>query len=480
MMQRLWRDSVVYGLATVFSRGLGIILIPLYTRILPPADYGALDMITVVAALVTLVVPLEIGQGLARLWSDEATDAGRRRLAGTTFWFTAAMYALFLAGALLLSPWITWRLLASDGYLAAMQIGLVLMMSNGLLFALQNQLRFELRSKEYAWISVLYGVLVAGLGALLGGGLGFGLVGVLGGQVIGAVLSCVIAYRVLHASMDVTIDRAKLKQLLPFSWPLVFSSIAVYLSLYANRLVLNALSSLDSVGLFAVGQRVASLITLMIVGVQGALTPLIYAHYKEPATPAMLARIFSAFVAVSLLACLGLALFAPELVRIFAPPIYAPAAGLVAILAPACLLSQMYIFSPGIALEKKTHWQFAVCLVGAVLCVGLSALLVPWLGGAGAAWASLLSAAGFLLVWMVVGQRWYPVPFDWQRIMAGFALLVAGILAGQFLQGLSMSLLGSLLLRAVLLPIMALGLLLLGLVDIGAIRQALRRRRAAS
>lgn len=464
MMQRLWRDSLIYGVAIVFSRGLPILLVPFYTRILSPADFGALDITTVLAALVALLVPLEIGQGLARHWSEESSAEGRRRLAGTSFWFTAVMFGGFLLLALALSPWLTLQLLSSPHYLHAMQIALVLMVGNGLLFSLQNQLRFELRSREFAQVSLVYGLLFTGLGLLLGGGLGLGLEGVLAGQALGAALACGFAYWLLRDSMAFGVDPGRLRMLLLFSWPLVLSGIGTYLSLYANRLILNAMTSLEVVGLFAVGQRVASIVGLMIVGVQGALTPLIYAHYTESATPATLARIFSGFVGVALLACLGLALFAPELIRLFAPPAYAPAAGLVALLAPAALLSQMYVFAPGIALGKKTGWQLLVFCASAAVCLVLSYLLVPRMGAEGAAWAALASSVVFLWLWFAVSQRWYGVPFQWGRLAVALAGFLALLVAGQTLQALPFW--SGLLARAGLLAAMGLVVAGAGLVDV--------------
>ena len=46
----------------------------------------------------------------------------------------------------------------------------------------------------------------------------------------------------------------------------------------------------------------------------------------------------------------------------------------VGVLAPSLLLSQMYIFAPGIAIAKKTHWQLWVTLLSAAASVAIASV----------------------------------------------------------------------------------------------------------
>lgn len=479
MIKALLRDSLVYGLATILSRGLVILTVPFYTRLLPAADFGVLDLILTLGVLINLTVPLEVGQGLARFWLEASPGEDRQRLAGTALWFSVVMYGLFVAVALLASPWLNEWLGFSDRHLPALQLGVLLVACNGLFFSLQNQFRWELRSLEYAWTSFLYALLLLVLGIGLAGPLGFGLEGVLAGQLLAALVAGAFTCWRLRNLLSLVIDFRQLRTLLTFSWPLVFSGVATYLSLYANRLILNALTSLEVVGLFAVGSRVASLAALTIVGIQGALTPLVYAHHQEPETPGKLATIFSAFVGLALLTCLGAGLFAPELVRLFAPPAYASAAGLVAILAPALLLAQMYVFAPGIPLGKKTHWQLLVFVLSAIVCVGLSYLLIPALGAAGAAWSALGSSLVFFVSWVALSQRLYPIPFQWGRIAAASGGFLACLAVGLWLEGLALASWEGLVARGLLLAVLALVVVAAGLVNVRQLMGQLRRKAAA-
>ena len=97
--------------------------------------------------------------------------------------------------------------------------------------------------------------------------------------------------------------------------------------------MLNALATLEDVGCSASPAALAGVVTLVLIGVQGALTPLVYAHHHEPQTPARLARLLEGFSGVALAACLALGLFGAELMALLATPEYAAAAPLLGWLA---------------------------------------------------------------------------------------------------------------------------------------------------
>ena len=72
MIREFIKSSSVYSVPSLISQGISFLLIPIYTRILNPSDYGFLDLIIVFATLANLTVPLQISQGLAFfLWKRD-------------------------------------------------------------------------------------------------------------------------------------------------------------------------------------------------------------------------------------------------------------------------------------------------------------------------------------------------------------------------------------------------------------------------
>lgn len=450
MIKEVLRDSAIYGAASILSRGLSLLVLPIYTRVLGPADFGALDMIMTFGALANLVVAFEVSQGLARYWPDCETAREKKRLASSVWWFSIAMYSLFLVCALCWADWINKYLLGEVRLVPVLRIGIVFVCFNGIFSLLQNQFRWELRSKDYAVISLIYSFLTLGLGAFFSYGLGLGLMGILWGQTAATAISLGVAWWKLRESFLFEIDFEYLRRMLNFSIPLVPSALATFISLYINRLTLNAMGSLGDVGLFGIGNRIASIITLLIIGIQGALTPLIYLHYQDPNTPKNLAKLLEWFLALALLGCLFLGLFSQEILAIFATNAYRPGAALVVFLAPALLLTQMYIFAPGMAIKKKTYWQLGITVVTALVSTALNIILVPLWGALGAAMATLAAAIVFLGLWVCVSQRLYPVPFRWKSICVAISAFAACAVIGRYADLISFGFGGAIALKVVL------------------------------
>lgn len=459
MLKDVLSDSLTYGLASVLSKGLVIFLLPLYTRVLSPSDYGAYDLLITLGALANLVVALEISQGLARFWADTPETDARWRLASTSLWFTVLMYGLFLAGGLLLASQLNGWLLGDSRYLDAFRLGLGFIAVNGIYYLLLNQFRWELRSKAYALASVAYALLTLLLAAVFCLLLDMELVGVMLAQLLAALIASMLCLWLLHDTFGWAFDFERLRDMLRFSAPLVPAGLAVFISLYINRFALNHFGSLADVGHFGIGSRVASMAALLMLGIQAALTPLVYEHYRDPQTPGQVARLFSWFMAVALGGCLFLALFSQELLMLFATSDFMAGAALVGVLAPALLLSQMYIFAPGIAIAKKTHWQLWVTLISALVSVAGNWLFVPLWGVWGAAIATLLASLFFFLCWLLLSQRLYRIPYAWRSLWPAVIAFIVCTLLGAGLDGM-----GGLPLHLVVLMKLLLLLLLLVMV----------------
>lgn len=483
MLKAALRDSLVYGLASVLSKGLAIFLLPLYTRVLSPGDYGAYDLLITVGALANLAVALEISQGLARHWADTAEQAARMRLASTSLWFTILMYGIFLLCGLLAAPQLNALILGGENYLDAFRLGVGFIAANGVYYLLLNQFRWELRSKAYALVSFIYALLTLLFAATFCLLLDMGLSGVMLAQLLAASCSSLLCLWLLRGTFGFAFDLRQLAAMLRFSAPLVPAGLAVFVSLYINRFALNHFASLEEVGLYGIGSRVAGLSTLLILGVQAALTPLVYQHYRDAETPAQIARLFGWFMAVALAGCLFLALFARELLTLFATPEYMAGAALVAVLAPALLLSQMYIFAPGIAIAKKTHWQLWVTLLSAAVSGVANWLLVPLWGIWGAAMATLLASLLFFLCWLTLSQRLYRIPYSWRALLLASLGFVVCAGVGVQLEATGLALYVTLLLKSLLLCVL-LGLVvvcgLVPLADLRAALQQLKRRLGGS
>lgn len=477
MLRQFLRDSALYGAASILTRSISLLLVPVYTRVLVPGDYGVVDILTVVAAFAMVTVALEIAQAVARYFPDTTDPKRRAGYASTSLWFSIGGYSLFLVAVVVFADPLSALLLEADSLAGVFRTAAVATWFTGLFYLAQSQLRYSLRPKPYVAASLIFSVASMATSVLFVVLLRQGVVGVIYGQVAGGVIGLAVA---LWYSRDVyrfRFDADSLREMLRFSVPLVPSSVAVMVTLYIDRIIIGQLMTLSDVGLFGIGYRLASLSGLLMVGFVSALTPLVYTHYREPGTPRELARIFRVFVALAMLFCLGLALFARDILAVVTTPQYVAGAIVVPLMAPAMLLAGMYIFAPGLGIAKKTTVIAVINIAAALMNTVLNVALVPVLGILGASLATFLSSATVFGATMVVSQRLYPVPHDWRRLGLAVAGAVTLFVVGEVASpggwpGLAI--------RAALMTIAAAWFVGLGLVQPAEICASIRRLRAAT
>jgi len=417
MLRKFFKDSAVYSLSNIISRGISLLLVPLYTHILHPGDLGIIDMLVLTTNLINLSIALEVSQGLARYFPDTNDKIDKIQYASTSLIFTALMHTLFLILSVLFLDKITKLIIGSQEFSPIMLIALVSIWCNGVFYIIQSQLRWQLQPKDYAVSSILFSAISLSVTVLLIVVFKSGVKGVFYGKISGYIIGSSYALYRARNSYRLVFNKQKLREMLVFSTPLVPSSIAVFVATYIDRIAINRLMSLSDVGIYGVGYRFATIVSFIMVGFQGALTPLIYTHYKNKETPSEISRIFRYFLAVIIPLILLLGIFSREILMIFTTKAYYSADAVIPILAASIVLSKMYVFFPGLSIAKKTKYIALINILVAAENSALNFTLIPYLGIKGAAVATLTSALSNFIMYVVLSQKYYKISYSWPRML---------------------------------------------------------------
>ncbi len=268
-------------MAALLSQGIGLLLFPFLAHHFLPQQYGVIDILTLVAIIANLTVALEVNQGLGRHFVD-ADERDRVGYASTALLFTVGAYTVFAAVALALAIPLTHVLLARGVDPWITRVAIAWIWVGGIVYLAQDQLRWRARPRAYALVAVTTATVTAGSTVVLVFGFGVGVIGVLIGQLAGALAAALVVFGLSRGAYTLLFDRRKLGVMLAFSLPLVPSSIGVFLNGFADRLVLQHTRSLADVGIYGVAFRIATIVTLLLAGFQGAAGPLILARRDDP------------------------------------------------------------------------------------------------------------------------------------------------------------------------------------------------------
>jgi O-antigen/teichoic acid export membrane protein len=434
VLKRFIKVGSLYVVSSFLARGIGVLLLPLYARHLSPAEYGAYDLILTTARLATLFLALELIHAVGRL-APSATDRDDAiTYASTAFWL---MLGSVVAGTLLLIPVAEqvgrWFLPGNqDPALAFLAVALVV--ATAFYYHLQNQLLWEQQARKYAISNVLLSVVVAATAVVTLVVLDMNLAGVLVAMVLGTAAAAAYSGYYCLQRLRRVFSRRHAVAMLHYSLPLVLVAIATFVTQYADRYVLNEIGGLSEVGAYAVGARVASIATLIVAGLQSALTPMVFARLSDPNMPNDLSRLFRLFVGFTALLVLGLTLFEHELLWILVTAEFAVSPLVVPLLAIATALGGVQGFAVGLYLRKQTGRIAIVALIAGAANVALSFLLVPRLGATGAAAAAFLAVALQTVLLFALSRLTMKIWYPWKRIGAQALLLIAGLVAAGLIE----------------------------------------------
>ena len=55
-LKQLGKDTLIYGIGGILAKSVSFFLLPIYTRIFTPADYGTIEMLTVISSFLSAIM----------------------------------------------------------------------------------------------------------------------------------------------------------------------------------------------------------------------------------------------------------------------------------------------------------------------------------------------------------------------------------------------------------------------------------------
>ncbi len=441
MLRRFFKDSILYGGANLFTKLVVVLLVPVYARVFQPLEMGVIDMIFAFGSIASVVVPMGISNGIARFLPDAKDEESRAAHASSAWWFTVGTYGVYALIAVILSRYLASWMLDNEQWSTVFKIAIAAHVCNGLQYFLQGLLRWQLLPKAFIISNFVSMVVMVSVCLVLILVVRTGISGVYYAQIIGTMFGSAIAWYHSRNILRRAFNWSIFKRMLIFSLPLVPALVGEFISNYVDRLAIKKLMTIADVGVYGMGYRFAAVVGLLMAGFSSAITPLVYAHYREEGTPLELARIFRYFLVCAIPLVAGLILFSQELLWVFATPLYYSAWPIIPVLGAAYLLFGMYNFAPGLSIAMRSKAIAMINLLTAVLNTALNFILIPFMGIVGAATATLISAATAFAVYMLLSQKCYPVPHKWKEmwiaVTCGLVIAVSGLMFTG-LQGLSL------------------------------------------
>lgn len=422
----LTAESIVYGLGQVGGRVAQLLLVPILTRALAPAEYAIWELVLAYSQTAVLVLVFGMDGALARFFYEEpdrearirmvSTSLGFRLVIGAVAWLTLALAATPLAGALIGGPAYTKYLLIGAG---ALPFTLIWLFCN-------DVLRVTFQPWKFVALNLVQVLSISGISIYFVVVQDRGVIGVFYGRLLADAIAALVGLVLIRHTLRPWFRRAVLDRMLRYGAPLVPGAMAFGIVTGADRYFLQRMRSLDEVAVYAVAMKFFAVVTMGVSGFQMAYGPFAFARAKSPEAPALYATVLSRYVALGSLGALAAAALAPGVLSWVVPAEYSGAARPASWLVFAAVAQgAYYVASVGVGLALRTSLLVVPSVLAAGLAVGGNGLLVPMWGPLGAAMSTTVAYVAAGCVTYVLAQRVYPLPYRGVRVFVVFAAALA-------------------------------------------------------
>lgn len=437
-LRRLLTTGAAYTAASILSKLIAVALLPLYTRYLTPADYGAAEVMFAAVVAASILIRLGVIEALLRFYYLQGEDPNR--VVSTSFASLFWVGAVTMLVALPFAEPISVALLGhSDAALARVAIlGLWILTLSEYLLTL---FRLDERARAYFVTTIVSVLATIALTVVLVVFADQGAMGVLVGSYgIGALI--VLGLITLQwRRLSLFPDWLLLKRMLRFGLPTMPAELSLYSLNFIDRIIIVRFLGLAEAGLYSLAVKFAQAVNILARGFHLAWPPLAYSITDDEEARRFYALVVTWFAAVSAFAVVGIWVLSRWIVRILAAPEYFDAFAAIGPISAGAALYGLYMVQVVIlGRTGRTEFNLPATLVAMIANIVLNLVLVPPFGIVGAGAALALSYVVVLALMYGFTQRLFPVPYEWGRLAKVVVLAALAIAGAEFLaadQGIS-------------------------------------------
>ena len=430
--KKLASQTAIYGLPTIIGRLLNVLLVPLYTRVFLPEEYGT---VTEMYAYVSfLLIVLTYGMETA-LFNFSRQQVDKDKVYSTILLCVGFTSVLFMAGLWLFSQPIADMIRYSDHpeYITWFGVILGLDAISSLAFA---KLREQQKAKTFAfirslniatyiffnlffivycrhqyetnpgtWVASFYSPEV---------GVGYIFISNIIASAVPLLLQLPAMLRI-HFSFDV----ALLKKILLYALPLLVAGLAGMTNETMDRILLKYLlppgTALAQVGIYGACYKISIIMTLFIQTFRYAAEPFFFSHAAEKDARSTFSKVMNYFVIVCLLIFLGTWMNI-SWIQYYVGEDYQEGIAVVPILLLANFCMGVFLnLSIWYKLSGTTRYGAYLTVFGAIITLIGNFVFIPVFGYMASAWTTLACYAAMMVVSYLLGNKHYPVNYDLKR-----------------------------------------------------------------
>ncbi|KRG09608.1 hypothetical protein ACA29_22975 [Lederbergia galactosidilytica] len=417
--KKLFNNSLIFAIGDIGSKGITLLLVPLYTFYLTQSEYGSIDIIQVTINLLIPILSLSIFEAVLRYVMDNEDIS-----------------AVFTNGFIIT--------LISSILAALISVIIYFITSNELIFYVSLIIVFQLfqslcaqfirgigKVKVFAINGILIAFTIAFMNVVFIAWFKLGIKGYLLATIIGLLVSFIyinVSTNLVKYVKFSTINSSMSKTMLKYSVPLMPNSIMWWIINASSRYFILIFSGTFYNGLFAVAAKIPSILSIFNSIFFKAWQLSAIEEYKSNNKSVFFSKIFN-FYQQFLFIVIAFILLALKKVLEFAisSDFYA-AWKYIPLLLVAVLFSSFSSFlGTNYIASKETKGVFKSSVLGGITNITLNLITIPLFGVIGASISSMLSFFVMTIMRWQDTKKYIDIEYNYKNILLNFILLIINI-----------------------------------------------------
>lgn len=417
--KKLLGHSMIYGVGAVLVKAISFLMIPVYTRYLSTKEYGIIEILDATIYIISTVLTAGFGAAISKYYFYYEDEKDRNQVISSALIFNLVIGLMGSMVLCFLSTYFSTAIFHTKEYTYCFQLMFATLFFEVCSCTTFSYIRIKEAALLYTIITILRVLLGLGLNIYFIVFLHLGIYGIFYSGLIVLLLSSIYLVYYTIKNVGSVFCFQKLKELLVFGWPLIPSNLGLYALNYSDRFFLNYFCALSKVGVYALGCRFGSILS-MLVGQPFTLIwiPFRFKIADREDVKEIYARVLTYLEFVLIFLTLGLILVIKDVISVVAGEAFFEAHKVVPLIAISSLFFEANaLFRIGIYLQKKTTWVPLTVWVPIFLTLLLNWFIIPRYGVMGAGAIKIFAYFSMAAITFFVSQKFYPIPYEFNRIL---------------------------------------------------------------
>lgn len=430
-LKKTAKHSAIYAIGTMFRRLTGLVMLPIYTRYLTPADYGVVELLSMAIEIAGILIGLRISQAMFRYYILAETDNEKDKIVSTVL-LTVIVSSCLGASILYFSAEpLVQVIFGNKEYILEFQLFAFTLVTNAITAVGLSYLRARQIPVLFVAINITSLLIQVCLNIVFVVVYEMHVTGVVYSALIsGAMVSVGLIIYVLR-NVGVKYSCSIAVTLIKFVSPLIIASIGAFYVAYADKYFIRVFGSLNEVGLYALAARLSSILATVFEAFNMSWGADRFEIVKKENAKVIFEQVFR-FLSVILFSLgAGMAIFANDFFRVMTSSEFYSASYVVPVLIVATLARIYVVFCNFGALygERTSVMAKASWIKAGVATIGYLTL-IPYIGIYGAAVALMLSNLVELGWVYKQSAKIYDMGLQLRPVIIMFVIAAASVLFG--------------------------------------------------